>query len=402
MTRALPVLHAQLETFDYLSADRLSEEQLLAEANRLYGVVQEVVYYNKVGQILMGMFNLGLKKQLARAGVDFKDFDLMEGHPGIARYDPKTYLSELQEIFQSMDPVLQEQIRRASYEEFLELEGIPELQSKLADFLDQFGHLSDNGNDFSCVPWRESPGMIKQLVTDSSPEKKEGESRLRLSDVRTNVWMRALYKRARDFRTLREQASSLHTLGYGMFRYYYLAMARVLVRRGWIDKPEDVFYLTSEEVRQALLSPEPLADYRLIIEGHRQAIERYREISLPPIIYGDVPPPVQDASLEKLVGIPTSIGHYTGAVASVRGLQDFAKVKQGDVLVIPYSDVSWTPLFARAGAVVSESGGLLSHSSIVAREYNIPAVVSAEGAMRLRDQTVVTVNGHTGEVIIHA
>jgi phosphohistidine swiveling domain-containing protein len=55
-----------------------------------------------------------------------------------------------------------------------------------------------------------------------------------------------------------------------------------------------------------------------------------------------------------------------------------------------------------AGVVVSESGGLLSHSSIVAREYNIPAVVSAEGAMRLRDHTLVTVNGHTGEVIIHA
>jgi pyruvate,water dikinase len=86
----------------------------------------------------------------------------------------------------------------------------------------------------------------------------------------------------------------------------------------------------------------------------------------------------------------------------VRGIQDFSKVKQGDVVVIPYSDVSWTPLFARAGAVVSESGGLLSHSSIVAREYNIPAVVSADGAMRLSDDTLVTVNGHTGEVVIHS
>jgi pyruvate,water dikinase len=123
---------------------------------------------------------------------------------------------------------------------------------------------------------------------------------------------------------------------------------------------------------------------------------------LPPIIYGDTPPPVQDSSLERLVGIPTSIGYYTGKVATVRGIQDFPKVKQGDVLVIPYSDVGWTPLFARAGAVVSESGGLLSHSSIVAREYNIPAVVSADGAMRLQDQTIVTVNGHTGEVFIHS
>ena len=151
-----------------------------------------------------------------------------------------------------------------------------------------------------------------------------------------------------------------------------------------------------------MTSLEPLADYRAIINQHKSDIERYRNIPLPHIIYGDVPPPVQDPSLKKLIGIPTSLGHYTGKVVVVRGIQDFQKVQQGDVLVIPYSDVGWTPLFARVGAVVSESGGLLSHSSIVAREYNIPAVVSADGAMRLQDQTIVTVNGHTGEVIIHS
>ena len=85
----------------------------------------------------------------------------------------------------------------------------------------------------------------------------------------------------------------------------------------------------------------------------------------------------------------------------MRGIKDFKKVKRGDVLVIPYSDVGWTPLFARAGAVVAESGGLLSHSSIVAREYNIPAVVSVAGATQMQDKTLVTVNGHNGEILIH-
>jgi phosphohistidine swiveling domain-containing protein len=71
------------------------------------------------------------------------------------------------------------------------------------------------------------------------------------------------------------------------------------------------------------------------------------------------------------------------------------------VLVIPYSDVGWSPLFARAGAVVAESGGLLSHSSIIAREYGIPAVVSVDGAMTLLDRMRVTVDGHKGEIILH-
>lgn len=67
----------------------------------------------------------------------------------------------------------------------------------------------------------------------------------------------------------------------------------------------------------------------------------------------------------------------------------------------PYSDVGWTPLFAKAGAVVSESGGMLSHTSIVAREYRIPAVVSVAGACRLEDGSKVTVNGYNGDVALH-
>jgi pyruvate,water dikinase len=103
-----------------------------------------------------------------------------------------------------------------------------------------------------------------------------------------------------------------------------------------------------------------------------------------------------------LIGVPASIGYYTGSVRIVTGIHDFSKVKDGDVLVIPYSEVSWSPLFARAGAVVAESGGLLSHSSIIAREYGIPAVVSANGAMKLRDNMCVSVDGQKGIVIIHS
>ncbi|MEJ2753241.1 MAG: PEP-utilizing enzyme [Chloroflexota bacterium] len=78
-------------------------------------------------------------------------------------------------------------------------------------------------------------------------------------------------------------------------------------------------------------------------------------------------------------------------------------MQAGAVLVIPYSDVSWTPLFAKAGAVVAESGGILSHSSIVAREYMVPAVVSVPAAGQvLKDGMMVTVDGYRGEVFLDA
>ncbi len=68
--------------------------------------------------------------------------------------------------------------------------------------------------------------------------------------------------------------------------------------------------------------------------------------------------------------------------------------------MIPYSDIGWTPLFAKAKAVVSESGGMLSHCSIVAREYGIPAVVSVKNAMKIKENAIVAVDGFKGRVTI--
>ena len=102
-----------------------------------------------------------------------------------------------------------------------------------------------------------------------------------------------------------------------------------------------------------------------------------------------------------LKGITSSTGYYRGPIKVIHSLEEMSKLDSGDVLVIPYSDVGWTPLFSRAGAVIAESGGILSHSSIVAREYQIPAVVSVPFAMRLADQTLVTVDGYRGEIILH-
>ncbi len=153
------------------------------------------------------------------------------------------------------------------------------------------------------TPWREAPDIVKQLITDFVPDKQNNSSKVRASEIRMSIWMRALYKRAREFRFLREQVSSMYTFGYGLFRYYFLAMGESLVRRSWLETKEDIFYLTHSEVKQAMLSPEPLTDYRSVIRGHRLDVERYRKIPLPSTIYGEVASPIVDPTLEKLVGV---------------------------------------------------------------------------------------------------
>ena len=213
--------------------------------------------------------------------------------------------------------------------------------------------------------------------------------------------VRLLYNRVRDFNFLREYLSYCYTYTLGFFRNYYLALGNYLTNQKIINNPSDIFFLTDNDIRQIVQGNLPEYNIQERIEKHKEDIEKFSNITLPSIIYGEETPPIIDNFSEKLSGLSTSIGHHTGPVRVVRGIQDFEKVQKGDVLVIPYSDVGWTPLFARAGAVVAESGGLLSHSSIIAREYGIPAVVSVNGAMNLTDDMTVTVDAHQGVVIIN-
>ncbi|WP_182872832.1 PEP/pyruvate-binding domain-containing protein [Microbispora sp. H10670] len=101
----------------------------------------------------------------------------------------------------------------------------------------------------------------------------------------------------------------------------------------------------------------------------------------------------------RLTGTPGSRGTVTGTARIVRGPGDFARVRPGDILVCPFTDPAWTPLLRIAAGVVTETGGVLSHAAIVAREHAIPAVLGIPAATsRLRDDTVVTVDGTNGTV----
>ncbi|MFC7588449.1 PEP-utilizing enzyme [Nonomuraea antimicrobica] len=89
----------------------------------------------------------------------------------------------------------------------------------------------------------------------------------------------------------------------------------------------------------------------------------------------------------------------TGPARIVRGPGDFARVHPGDILVCPFTDPAWTPLLRIAAGVITETGGVLSHAAIVAREHGIPAVLGIPNATsRLHDDSTITIDGTTGTV----
>ena len=405
MQKILPGLERRIESIQWQDAEGLEEQELLHATDQLYNLVQEVTDYNILCPILAVMHTRIFSRELHRLGVDLAQFDVTDGLPEAAEFDPATHLSRLHATLEKLDPDIQKKISEGNYEVFLQIDGIKEFQDDVYAFIERFGYLSDNGNDFSCIPWREMPDIVLGLICNFKSKPDEKLAKIRFADLKVNFLRRPMvklfYERVRAYRLLREQLSAFYTYTYGLFRYYYLAMGKFLVTRGIINTPEDVFYLTDQKVRQLLIGNEAVEDCRAMVAQHKVNMEKYHDSSLPNIIYGEETPPIVDQDSELLHGVATSMGYYTGLVKVVRGISDFNKVQQGDVLVIPYSDVGWTPLFARAGAVVAESGGLLSHSSIIAREYGIPAVVSVNGAMNLCDNTHVTVDGQKGLVIIH-
>ena len=110
--------------------------------------------------------------------------------------------------------------------------------------------------------------------------------------------------------------------------------------------------------------------------------------------------PVGDSD-DSLAGVAGSPGVITGISRVVTGPEEFHKLGKGEILVAPFTNPVWTPLFAVAGGLITEVGGILSHGAIVAREDGIPAVMAVNGATKqIPEGKMLTVDGNKGVVYI--
>lgn len=394
----LEALERDFRAYHRDDIDSLSDSDLVGRIDALITVCTKAAEVNILTPVLANLYVGALRSRLRKAGVDADQVDLDLGvadHPA----NPRNGLAALRDAAAEAG---------FSADDLASGVTIPaRLQSELDDFLDRFGHFSVNGNDFSVPRWRDEPATVLRMAVDhaelvgggdAQPLERALESTGRLRR-RT---ARFLQVRARRFSDHRETVSSLYTFGYGLFRPYFLELGRRLEERGILAEAEDVMYLQASEARSALMDGDhsgPLGD--LAIE-RRAEMADLADVEMPETIFGEDFVPVRKAkgTVTQLQGVPTSRGRHRGILRVVSGQHDFSRVDPGDVIAIPYSDVAWTPLFARAGAVVAAAGGLLSHSSIVAREYRIPCVVSVTGAMDLPDGARVVVDGYTGVVVV--
>jgi phosphohistidine swiveling domain-containing protein len=243
-------------------------------------------------------------------------------------------------------------------------------------------------------------------------------------DAERKRFERALARAGEAYPAWEDRVWHTQSVQTALLRYLALETGRRFVDRGQLATVDDVFFLEPHEARSALSDGGDRRETARVRQGQRA----WAMANPGPLMYGEIPvgePPFDllpraarlvnkavmwgfaefygrpaDALDEAIVvGTPASAGRYTGTVRVVMGEHQFSKIQPGDVVVCPMTSPTWSVVFPSMGALVTDSGGILSHPAIIAREHGIPAVVGAGNATAvLNDGQRVTVDGNTGIV----
>lgn len=307
---------------------------------------------------------------------------------------------------------------------------------RLRTWLQRHGWRTTN-YDPGSVAWAERPGLVTPMLLGGGQEHVGGrdlaeaaerEARARVATLGADARGRfdAALAAAREVHPVREDNTVLtDSVPSGLLRRWLVEVGHRLTARGLLAQTEDAAYATVDELVRALRGGD--GDLRVGVARRRGEYAWVRahpgpeyvgrkgrppDVSLLPpagrrlngallwAMEQEYPPPDEERSgAALLTGVAASPGTYTGRVCIVRREADFARLRPGQVLVCPVTTPAWTLLFGIAGAVVTDGGGALSHTSIVAREHGLPAVVGTGTATRaLQDGQVVEVDGTSGEV----
>ncbi|MDN5933155.1 MAG: phosphoenolpyruvate synthase, partial [Pseudonocardia sp.] len=265
----------------------------------------------------------------------------------------------------------------------------PRFGAALAVFRAEYGHRETVSPLLMTAPtWGEAPGtvlgLVRVLAQGEPAAPGAGERALRgllahrlVRATRSGPRLCRMVEAARAGIALREDTHFHGTRVLPVLRRALLEAGARLAAAGVLGAAEDVVHLRLDEI-EAVADPDrlPAAEADRLREAARRRAARRAELAgVPMIAAATLRPPAADDADALTTGVPASGGRATGPVRVVRSPAEFGTMRSGDVLVCPYTNPSWTPLFQRAAAVVVDSGGLGSHAAIVAREYGIPAVM---------------------------
>lgn len=352
----------------------------------------------------MSIRNVILKKMVRRHAPSVESSDLIKGLSRIKSFEPNHYINKLSEqLHQFSENVVKlciegdsEKIRN----ELSESESGKKLLADFDSFLEKFGHFSANTTNFTEKRWIECPDMIWSMIGNGALKEsnedidknkkiwsaKKNEFLKNLSILHKPLF-RFLLKTTIKYLDLRERVSLLLSEDTYQIRRLILSMGDDFVKRDLINQPEDIYFLYFEELESLINHTSDSVGLKDKIALRISRLDADEKITPDDTICGDQVIPVYSemADLgEFLSGICGSSGYKKGYAYVVKKPDEVKRtLTSDDILVVPFSHVGWTLLFSHIGGIVAETGGQLSHTSIIAREYGIPAVVNVHRAIHI-------------------
>lgn len=269
-------------------------------------------------------------------------------------------------------------------------------------FLQKFGHRGAKEVELAAPRWREQPAQLLAMLLNPAAARQRqshGDYLAARDQLHRHLkpWQRwlvdGLSRRISHFIALRENTRHLHILGFTALRERILKDAQDLVVRGLLKLPEDAFFLTMEELSSLVAEALTPATARARVRSRRRLWQQAAQHPAPATFNIE--------QTQRASPLCASPGEARGRARFINHPGQGHRLAADEILIAPYTDPSWTPLFCRAAGVIVATGSFLSHAGTVARELHLPCLVNAGTVIdEIKDGQLIVMNATTGEVTI--
>ncbi|MHC5217834.1 PEP/pyruvate-binding domain-containing protein [Enterococcus sp. LJL128] len=294
-------------------------------------------------------------------------------------------------------------------------------KNRVTEYLLTFGYHSERELNIAYPSYEEQPLPVVQQIQNllqldeafspKTTNQQQYQAYLSIKEKLTQKVsagkMKRLTKKITQIRTLlwwREEFKDFSTRYYALIRQYTLKLAESLTVKGILQQPEDIWYLRTEEIIRFLdgkISEEELQDYLEIGRSYYLSFRQFQPAGDIGSVYQKEAHEEKQLDRDGLAGVGCNQGIVTGRARVIKDTASMNQLQIGEILVTRFTDTGWTSKFAILKGIVTETGGVLCHAAICAREYGVPCIVCAkEATQKIETGMLLEINGGTGEIRI--
>ncbi|PSF38088.1 pyruvate phosphate dikinase PEP/pyruvate-binding protein [Aphanothece hegewaldii CCALA 016] len=381
-----------LQEIEIHNLTNLSSKKILNQIEQILLVLKKATYYS-----ILTPLSFAIRQAILK--VPFEDLD-NSAAPEVASVRSLAALAEELGHLLPIQTIKADNFA-ALFAHLSEVSEGKNILNRFQKWLECYGYLGEVGTDIAVPRWSEEQRPVKELFFQFLFSSQPFFATKSSDDLSTSSWPTLwLQKRL----NLKNQTTEIYSKLLSYLRWHFVALEENLMISGRLNQTGDIFFLKYDEIEKLTQVNHNFAD---LIQQRRQEFQQNKDLTqVPYVVYGkpnltNKPFIYNISSRSKLQGIGASPGQKIGIIKIVKTLQNLPNIDAQTILVVPYTDSGWSAILSRAGGIIAEVGGRLSHGAIIAREYGIPAVMDVHHATEiLKNDQLVRIDGQKGLIEI--